>query len=216
MSWDDLNIEWDLDIVDIKKDDISEINEPIEKKSKRRSVECLELSLKYEYKRAHSEIKLLESLNYEKFKENHSYNFITGGDVDALSYLKLILNQQKIEHLIFSTWCMAAEDVLQIKEWHENGFIKKIDAYVGEIFPNSYKVEFKMLQDFYEKTKCGRLVVFKNHSKIFAGFGNSFYFGIQTSANINTNPRTENGCITINKEIYDFYKSYFDRIKSFI
>jgi len=42
-----------------------------------------------------------------------------------------------------------------------------------------------------------------------------FSFGIETSANINTNPRTENGCITINKEIYNFYKEYFDGIISF-
>ena len=42
-----------------------------------------------------------------------------------------------------------------------------------------------------------------------------FYFGIQTSANINTNPRTEQGSITIDKGIFDFYKEYFDGIKSF-
>lgn len=33
--------------------------------------------------------------------------------------------------------------------------------------------------------------------------------------NINTNPRTENGCITIGRDIYDFYKTYFDGIVSF-
>ena len=38
--------------------------------TKRRSVECLELSTKYEFKRAFSEVKLLESLKYERLKEN--------------------------------------------------------------------------------------------------------------------------------------------------
>lgn len=61
----------------------------------------------------------------------------------------------------------------------------------------------------------GRIAVFKNHSKIFAGIGKKFAFGIQTSANINTNPRTENGCITIGNDIFEFYKTYFDGIKSF-
>lgn len=45
--------------------------------------------------------------------------------------------------------------------------------------------------------------------------GNKFAVGIETSANINTNPRTENGCLTIGKEIYEFYKEYFDKIISF-
>ena len=46
-------------------------------------------------------------------------------------------------------------------------------------------------------------------------FGDKFAFGIQMSANINTNPRTEQACITIDRGIYDFYKDYFDGINSF-
>jgi hypothetical protein len=109
---------------------------------------------------------------------------------------------------------MAFEDIYQIQEWLENGIIKKIDAYMGEIFPSSYKKEWIMLKPLIEKYG-GRVAVFKNHSKIFAGHNKDFYFGIQTSANMNTNPRTENGCITISKDIYDFYKDYFDNIISF-
>lgn len=116
---------------------------------------------------------------------------------------------------INSTWCMAAEDILQFDEWLTKGRIKKLDAYVGEIFPGSYKVEWRMLKDIFERHQCGRIAVFRNHSKIYAGTGERFAFGIETSANINTNPRTENGCITIGRDIYDFYKTYFDGIVSF-
>jgi hypothetical protein len=198
-------------------DDKSKESEPINdiKKTRRRTTECIELSTKYEYKRAFSEVKLLESLKYQPLKKDHSYNFITGGDVDSLSYLKIVLNEQNLEHCLFSTWCMAAEDILQIDEWVKNGRIKKLDAYVGEIFPNSYKVEYEMLKQMFEKYNCGRIAVFKNHSKIYAGYGEKYYFGIQTSANINTNPRTENGCIIVNEEIYHFYNDYFSGIKSF-
>ena len=110
---------------------------------------------------------------------------------------------------------MAAEDILQFDEWLTKGRIKKLDAYVGEIFPGSYKVEWRMLKDLFERHQCGRIAVFRNHSKIYAGIGDRFAFGIETSANINTNPRTENGCITIGRDIYDFYKTYFDGIVSF-
>ncbi len=61
----------------------------------------------------------------------------------------------------------------------------------------------------------GRIAVFKNHSKIYAGFGPKFAFAVESSANINTNPRTENGCITIDRGIYEFYREFFDGIKSF-
>ncbi len=75
---------------------------------------------------------------------------------------------------------------------------------------------WKKLNEVFNKYQCGRIAVFKNHSKIYAGYGNKFHFGIETSANINTNPRTENGCITISEELFHFYKDYFDKIVSFV
>ena len=208
----DFNFDFDFEE---KKEVIQEDDLPEEKKTRRRTTECIELSHHYEMRRAFSESKLLDAMGIEPLKENTSYHFITAGDVDSLSYLKIILLHQNLEYCLFSTWCMSAEDILQFDEWLESGKIKKLDAYVGEIFPNSYKIEWKMLNDLLAKHNCGRVAVFKNHSKIYAGYGDKFYFGIETSANINTNPRTENGCITINKDLFQFYKNYFDGIKSF-
>lgn len=185
-----------------------------EQSGKRRTTECVRLSERYLYRRAFSETQLLDVLPRD-FIEGESYHCITAGDVDSLSYLKVVLRQQDLDYCLMSTWCMAAEDILQFDEWLKAGKIKKLDAYLGEIFPNQYKVEYGMIQRIFEKYKCGRIAVFRNHSKVYAGYGNKFYFGIETSANINTNPRTENGCITIDKGIYDFYRQYFDGIVSF-
>jgi hypothetical protein len=206
------NMDFNFDSIKKSKKDDPEVKD---KKTHRGTTKCIELSTKYEYKRAYSEVKLLEALKYQPLKKEHSYNFITGGDVDSLSYLKIILNEQNLEHCLFSTWCMAAEDILQFEIWLKENRIKKLDAYVGEIFPNSYKIEYQMLKEMFEKYNCGRIAVFKNHSKIYAGYGEKYYFGIQTSANINTNPRTENGCITLSKDLYEFYNDYFSGINSF-
>ena len=164
------------------------------------------------YRRAFGETVLLDLAGFD-FKDGDSYHFLTGGDVDGLSYLKLILSQQDLDYCLFSTWCMASEDIYQLKDYLESGKIKKLDAYVGEIFPNSYRLEFGLLKQVIKGH--GRIAVFKNHSKIFAGYGKKFAFGVETSANINTNPRTENGCITIGQDSYEFYRNYFDGIKSF-
>lgn len=43
----------------------------------------------------------------------------------------------------------------------------------------------------------------------------NFAFAIESSANINTNPRTENTTITTGNDIFEFYKDFFDGIKSF-
>jgi hypothetical protein len=197
-----------------KQTDSEVVEKSASEPKKRRVTECLIRETKNIYRRAFSETQLLDVLPKE-FQEGYSYHCITAGDVDALSYLKCILRQQDLEYCLFSTWCMASDDILQFVEWLEMGKIKKLDAYVGEIFPNTYKMEYKKLKEVFEKYDCGTITVFKNHSKVFAGYGNKFYFGIETSANINTNPRTENGCITIDKKIFEFYKQYYEKINSF-
>ena len=115
------------------------------------------------YRRAFSETQLLDL--FIEIKSDYIYNFITGGDIDALSYVKLILRNQNIDYMFFSTWCMANEDIYQIKDWLESGRIKKIDAYVGEIFPGTYRFQYAMLKPIIEKYG-GRVAVFRNHSKI--------------------------------------------------
>ncbi len=209
--------EFDLisfDIVGTVTEDPPEtIEEPADPKPKSKRSTCLKRKANGTYRRAFSETQLLDIVDLN-FEDGDSYHFITGGDVDALSYLKIILRQQDLDYLLFSTWCMAAEDIYQIKDWLEAGKIKKIDAYVGEIFPGTYKLEYNLLKPLIEEYG-GRVCVFRNHSKIFAGYGDKFYFGIETSANINTNPRVENGCITIGKDIFTFYKNYYDEIISF-
>lgn len=183
----------------------------------RRKTECTELTTQYEYRRAFSEVRLLESMKYVKLEKGKGYYFITGGDVDSLSYLKVVLNQHSLDHVLLSTWCMAAEDILQLQQWYEAGRIRRLDMYLGEIFPGSYAVEWNMVKAFYRRhPEAGCAKVFKNHSKVYAGYNEveDFYFGIQTSANINTNPRTEQGSIVVDRQLYDFYNDYFSGINS--
>lgn len=185
--------------------------------SKRR-VAYTELTLQYEYRRAFSEVQLLDAMNAEgfHFTDGKCYVFISNGDVDSLSFLKAVLMQQNLHHLVCSTWCMACQDILQIQQWCDSGKIEKMDFYLGEIFKGSYFQEYTMMKELYEKRPdLGRMAIFRNHSKIFSGTGDRFSFSIMSSANINTNPRCENTCIIISEESYRFFKAFFDDIKSF-
>jgi len=165
-------------------------------------------------RKASSENKLLDAFKNEDFNDKSYFSILSQGDVDFLSFLKLMISRQKIEYCLLSTWCMAMNDVQQIKKWFESKDIMMIDAYVGEIFPNQYSQQYHELSDTIGKYS-GRICVFKNHSKIFAGTGDKFSFGINSSANINTNPRTENTNIMIGSDIFKFYKDFFDGIKSY-
>lgn len=61
----------------------------------------------------------------------------------------------------------------------------------------------------------GRVCVTRNHSKVMVGYGDDYAFAIASSANVNTNPRIENTTITVDKEVADFYKTFFDDLIPF-
>lgn len=165
-------------------------------------------------RRAFGEEKLLAIMADSPLEHGYAYHFLTGGDIDALTFLKIILSRQPLDYCLLSTWCMALDDVQQFALWLASGRIRRLDAYVGEIFPRSYQPQYNLLCQVV-RPAGGRVCVFRNHAKIFAGVGPDFSFAVESSANINTNPRTENTVVSVGPEIFVFYKDYFDGIHNF-
>jgi hypothetical protein len=166
-----------------------------------------------QYRRAWSESKLLEILPYHLAPAT-TYHILTGGDIDALSFLKHVVRAQPLDYCLLSTWCMALDDVAQLADWLTTGRIKRLDVYVGEIFPGSYAAEHRALVPVI-RAHGGRVAVFRNHSKVIAGTGPAYPFAVASSANVNTNPRTENTVLTTGHDVFDFYRTYFDAIRSY-
>lgn len=164
-------------------------------------------------RKAASEAALESALNWH-FENGDCYHCFSFGDVDSLSYLKFVLKQQKIKYLGLSTWCMAGEDVRDLESWHDRGFIETIDLFVGEIFEGSCPEAATLAKQLCKK--CGgRFVVFRNHSKIMMIKGERFDCLVESSANVNTNPRSENTVLTVESELVDAYVNLFKEIKPF-
>lgn len=167
-----------------------------------------------EARRAKSEAVLSEILP-TTIEDGDAWHVLSSGDIDGLSYLAHLLKTTKMDYVLLSTWCMAMDDVKRLSEWLENGTISRLDAYVGEIFPNQYDDEYAALNAAIKKQGHGRVCVFRNHSKIFACRSGNKAWLIESSANINTNPRTENTVITADMALFLHHKAYFDGVRSF-
>ena len=164
-------------------------------------------------RKAASEEALSKALDWY-FREGDCYHCFSFGDVDSLTYFKHVLRQQRVHYLALSTWCMAGEDVDDLREWHRRGMLGRVDFYVGEIFPGSYGEVYTAALDFARE--CGgRMVVFRNHAKIMAVVGERFDCLIESSANVNTNPRSENTVITVDRQLVTDYIEMLNGIRSF-
>lgn len=165
-------------------------------------------------RRAISEASLASILPSD-IEDGDAWHVLSSGDIDSLSFLAHILASHRLDHLVFSTWCMAMQDVDRIIAWIADGRIASCDAYVGEIFPSQYADEYARLVAAFRELRCGRVAVFRNHSKIYLCRAGDRAWVVESSANINTNPRTENTVITADRDLYAHHKAYFDGIRAF-
>jgi len=195
-------------------EDADQIAQSIQsQKDQKEQTRAMQATHRFHTRRANAEAVLADVLP-DSFADGESWHVISGGDVDSMSFAIHVMADRDVEYMLFSTWCMAMRDVEQIRDWIEAGRIERVDAYVGEIFCNQYPDEFAVLCDAV-RICDGRVATFKNHSKIMLFDTGSQKIAIESSANINTNPRTENTAIHASSELFDFYKAFFDGIKPF-
>jgi len=161
-------------------------------------------------KRYSSERQIEETCGFE-IADGESLHVISQGDIDSLTFLRWIIRQQRLDYCLISSWCIGADDCDEILGWIKSGRIGKCDIYVGEIFKGTYRLIWDRLCEEFQKLKCGRICLFRNHAKVMAGIG-AWPFVIESSANINTNPRSENTVITRDDGLYQFYKDFYDKI----
>ena len=165
------------------------------------------------WRKAASEKALEDAIDWH-WREGDSYHCFSFGDVDSFSFFKMVLRQQPIRYAAISTWCMAGEDVIDLRKWHERGLVGRVDFFMGEIFKGSYPDVYAATKEFI--AECGgRLVIFRNHSKVMAIEGERFDCLIESSANINTNPRSENTVVTVDRELTADYIRLFSQIVPF-
>ena len=167
--------------------------------------------------KALSEQHMNEVLDWH-LEEGCAYHVLSAGDIDFLTYVRGIVKQFPVEYMLCSTWCMAMEDAYEIASWLRRGIVKRCDVYVGEMFIQHNLSIFEYLSDALI-TSGGRLCVQRNHAKVMVGYwlgddGRPHGIAVASSGNMNTNPRIEQTVITVDKEVADFYKTFFDGLKS--
>ena len=186
---------------------------PVEDPNEEKAVKVKKTINPHELRRVTSELALEKELTWH-FENGVSYHCFSWGDVDSLTYFRVIVKQQHIKYALISTWCMASEDISEIRQWIERGYVDRVDFYIGEIFKATYHKQYGELQQLC-KELGGRVCMFRNHAKIMVVLGNNFDAVIESSANVNTNPRSENATITVSRELALWYKEIFDGVKSF-
>lgn len=170
---------------------------------------------RHEMRRAKAEAQLADILP-ARFEDGTSWHVISHGDIDALSYLRYALaGVSHFDFVLLSTWCIAAEDMTELQGWIDSGRIDQLTLAVGEIFPSQYGDEYELACRMVD-TYGVRLIVARNHSKVILAENTAEAYSLvmESSANVNTNPRIEQTAIHRSAELLAFYRDFFHGLRS--
>lgn len=212
-----------LDLAAIDSSDFADLGEfdclaepPVRNRKQRQSeARAVRTRSRISMRRAKSQA-MLRNLLPPFIEDGDSWHVISSGDVDSLSFLQHLMACEPWQYLMVSTWCMAMQDVEQLAAWLAAGQLQWLDVYTGEILPSQYPTVHETLCAAVRNHR-GRVATFRNHSKVML-LGNhetGRFVVVESSANLNTNPRTEQTAVTANAGLFHFYADYFDGIQSF-
>lgn len=183
-------------------------------KAEQKKARALRTSSRNVVRRAKAEAELAALLP-PRIVNGDAWHVISHGNIDALSYLRHLLQDTYFDFVGVSTWCIARPDLEEISAWLDAGRIDRFALYAGEIFRNQYGDEYEMVMRMREDYGV-HFAMAKNHSKVtFAcNEADGYFVVVESSANVNTNPRIEQACVTASRELFEFYREFFAGIKN--
>lgn len=118
----------------------------------------------------HRMIRMISDKNIEDllpwhFEDGVAYHCLSYGGIDAYSYLKFILKQQRLKYCLISSWIISPYDADEIKERVKAGDIQKIDFYVGDIFKGGYRGAYNKTLEAAEM--CNLPQPLQNHCRVW-------------------------------------------------
>lgn len=161
-----------------------------------------------ETRSAESDNKLFEVLP-KNIEPGTSWHVLSGGDIDALSYLRVIIgNTGYFNNVTISSWRISMPAAQQLHNWVDGGQIESLNLVVDQRFARLSLDVLTYIQSWIGEFG-GSISVTRTHAKLtlMANTIANKYYVLESSANLNINKRLEQTTIYNDKNLYDFYKT---------
>jgi len=159
-----------------------------------------------DHRRSRTAVEAIEGLS----RDREIYG-LTKGLFSLADLLMASLEVTGPAHMDISTWTAASADLTRIHELIGGGKILSTRWLVDFSFQRRAPALASQLR---EQFGCDAVRVSKNHAKLAILKNDAWDLVIQTSMNLNTNPRFENFHAAHDPELAAFYRSILDEIWS--
>lgn len=163
------------------------------------------------------ELFLIENLT-DKLPEEQVFKILLTGGFTSIGFVKFVAERTHIDVLTVSTLRVGKKQLEVLQELHRVGKLGKVNFIVGSIMKDDSSLGksygyYQMLLDMCERYGW-TVSVANNHSKVLLFDTRSGKYVIETSSNLNENPKMEQFSFEKNEELFDFYTKAFETLLS--
>ena len=141
------------------------------------------------------------------------YKIVSDGRFSSISFVKYIADRAKIKEMYVSSFRIGRKELQLIDALHSSGRIGMCHFAVGTLMANDSSAvrRYHYYDDF--KLVCEKngweYITVNNHSKILLFDTDTGKYVIETSSNLNENPKIEQFSFEKDNDLFDFYRSVF-------
>ena len=139
------------------------------------------------------------------------------GGIASLTFIKLVADAEPIEELTASTLRIGEKQFQYLETLAKSKKLGKVRFFTSNMQANldTRNAKYNYLSRFENTCKKynWNVLVVNNHSKIILMRTKSGHYVLETSSNLNENPKIEQYSFENNKELYDFYYGFFDKLE---
>lgn len=146
---------------------------------------------------------------YTRLPNKHVHKYISYGHFASISFILLTGRYAHIKKLYVSTFRVGKKEMIQLAGMHGSGALDEVELVVSGLMEdgeNKYKY-FQVMKNICNENGW-RVTSKKNHSKVILFETDQGKCVIETSSNLNENPKIEFFSFEKSDELFDFYKEH--------
>ena len=142
-------------------------------------------------------------------EDGEVYKFLSTGGFSAISFIRFVARRTVIRRLTVSTLRVGKKEMQALHVLHSGQRLDRAEFLIGSFMKNDSKTGRRYgYYDLFEQI-CQRngwtFAVAQNHSKLLLFDTDAGKFVIETSSNLNENPKMEQFSFERSAELYEFY-----------
>ena len=138
--------------------------------------------------------------------DDKCFKFLSFGGFSSASFIGYIANKIKINKLYVSTFRVGKKEIQFLHYLHNEGLLDYAEFVIFSLAKESDTHNYyKTLDDICRKNGWS-IKILKNHSKVLLFETKKGKYVLETSSNLNENPKIEQFSFEKDCELFDFYK----------